>query len=87
MLDIKFVHPIIRRHRDKRLEKLCKDERKANDNLEDHTRMSRYIYLQDFVKLLKLFLLIIVFAYFIGMYWFIMIKYVGNTLFPLFEGE
>jgi hypothetical protein len=36
---------------------------------------------------MKLFLLILIFAYFTGMYWLISIIYIGNTLFPTFEGE
>ena len=82
ILDQKFINPILRKNREKRIEKVCQDDLKANDILSDHTKMGRFIYVVNGMKLAKLFLLILIFAYFTGMYWYIIIDYIGNPLYP-----
>lgn len=82
ILDQKFINPILRTNREKRIDKVCQDDFKANDTLSDHTKMRRFIYIINGFKLAKLFLLIIIFAYFTGMYWYIIIDIIGNPLYP-----
>jgi hypothetical protein len=74
-LNSKYYKPIIRNWQQKKLGYVLQDSKINEDIISDHLHLSRSVYVQNFLKLLKLILSFIVFSYILGTFWVIAIKY------------
>ena len=75
ILDQKNINPIIRKVKENNTQNALLDDQKKDDNLMDHINILRYLLLQYAMRLFKLTILVFVFSYFVGIYWYIFMSF------------
>lgn len=80
ILDQNNINPIIRKMKENKTKKTLQDESKKDDNNQDHIQILYYLLLSYFMRLIKLIILVFVFSYLVGIYWYIFMRYFQKTI-------
>lgn len=80
ILDSRYINPIIRELKENNTKRALLDENKMDDTITDHINLLRYILISYAFRLIKLVILVFIFSYLVGIYWYIFMIYFQVTI-------